>query len=79
MKHSVDTVDTVLAQLPDVLQKHPGIGLSGGVGAGALYWIEITGPVLSFIGVILGVGIAAITLHLKIIEWKEKRNNRTNK
>ena len=73
------TIDTIIAQTPNILQKHPEIGLSGGVGGGILFWIEIAGPVFSFIGVCLGVGIAAITLHLKMMEWKEKRNKLKNK
>jgi len=72
-------LDTLIAQTPDILQKHPLIGGLGGTGAGVLYWIEIAGPILSFVGVCLGVGIAAITLHLKMMEWKEKRNKRKNK
>ena len=72
-----DTLTTASLHIPELLQKHPEIGLSGGVGAGALYWIELAGPLLSFIGVCLGVGIAAITLHLKVIEWKEKRKQQT--
>jgi len=66
-------VTEVLEQAPTVLQKYPTIGLGGGLGGGILYWIEIAGPILSFIGVCLGVGIAAITFYLKIVELKLKR------
>tara|TARA_R110000764_G_scaffold101786_3_gene187092 strand:+ start:550 stop:777 length:228 start_codon:yes stop_codon:yes gene_type:complete len=73
-----NTLNTILAQTPSVLQKHPAVGGLGGVGGGILYWIEIAGPVLSFVGVVLGVGVAAITLHLKMMEWKEKRKKLNN-
>ena len=64
-----DTLNIVTMEL----QKNPAIGLGGGVSAGLLYWIELVSPILSFFGACLGVGIAAITLHLKLIEWKTKR------
>ena len=67
-----NTLNTILAQAPSVLQKHPAVGGLGGVGGGILYWIEIAGPVLSFVGVV------AITLHLKMMEWKEKRKKLNN-
>ena len=68
-----DSLGISTTHFPEVLQKHPGIGIGGGASAGILYWIELAGPILSFVGVCLGVGVAAITLHLKIMEWKEKR------
>jgi len=62
-------MDTIAMEL----QRNPSIGLGGGVSAGLLYWIELASPFLSFLGVCIGVGIAAITLHLKLMEWKLKR------
>lgn len=69
-------IDTVVSQMPEILQKNPIIGSAGGAGAGILFWAELASPFLSFIGVCLGFGIAAITFHLKLIEWKEKRKTK---
>ena len=65
----MDTLDNI----PGLLQKHPILGILSGLMGSSLHFIEVLSPILSFIGLVLGVGIAAITLHLKLMEWKEKR------
>ena len=54
------------------LQKHPIIGATLGFGGGLTYWIEVLHPIISFIAVVLGTGIAAITLYLKYLDLKSK-------
>lgn len=71
----METLDNV----PAFLQKHPLLGIISGLMGSSLHFINILSPILSFIGLVLGIGIAAITLHLKVLEWKEKRKERTNK
>jgi len=59
-----------------LLQKYPAIGAAGGVGGSLFYWIDFLGPILSFIGVVLGVGIAAITFYLKVQEVRNKKKKK---
>ena len=63
---------------PLFLQKHPVVGMLFGITGSALHWVNILSPFLSFLGLIIGVGIGAITLHLKLMEWKQKRKEQEN-
>lgn len=79
-------MENTFDHLPGFLQKHPLIGMICGIAGSAIHWMGFVGPILSFIGLVLGVGIAAITLHIKIMEWRlkckelnEKKHENTTK
>ena len=62
----------------DTLNNQPEIGMLSSVGSGALYWMDILNPILSFLTLLVGLLIGLITLALKLNsgEKYDTRNNR---
>lgn len=58
------------------LEKHPLLGVISGFGAYGINYINAINlgtEVLKFVGAGLGVGIAALTLYIKIIELRKNK------
>ena len=49
-----------------ILTNNPSIGITTSVGSGALHWLGILNPILSFISLGIGITIGLITLYGKI-------------
>jgi hypothetical protein len=60
--------------MEQLLSKHPTIGVFSSIGGSILPTIEALTPLLQFSGLVIGLLIGAITLALKINEWKDKNN-----
>tara|TARA_Y100001938_G_C7908472_1_gene338352 strand:- start:222 stop:407 length:186 start_codon:yes stop_codon:yes gene_type:complete len=55
----------------DTLNNQPEIGMLSSVGSGALYWMDILNPILSFLTLLVGLLIGLITLGIKIKQWRK--------
>ena len=55
----------------DTLNNQPEIGMLSSVGSGALYWMDILNPILSFLTLLVGLLIRLITLGIKIKQWRK--------
>ena len=53
------------------LHNQPEIGMLSSVGSGALYWMDILNPILSFLTLLVGLLIGLITLGIKIKQWRK--------
>ena len=49
-----------------VLANNPEIGITSSLGSGAIHWLGILNPILSFISLIIGISIGIMTIYIKI-------------
>ena len=49
-----------------VLANNPEIGITSSLGSGAIHWLGILNPILSFISLAIGLTIGILTLYGKI-------------
>jgi hypothetical protein len=49
-----------------VLGQYPELGITSSLGSGAIHWLGILNPILSFLSLIIGISIGLITLYIKI-------------
>ena len=54
----------------DTLANKPEIGIVSTIGSGTLHWTGLINPVLSFVSLIIGIGVGLITLYLQIKKIK---------
>ena len=56
----------------DTLNNQPEIGIASSIGAGAVYWMGILNPILSFLTLLVGLLIGLTTLAIKIKQWRKQ-------
>ena len=61
-----------MKDLVETLNNQPEIGIASSVGSGAIYWMGILNPILSFLTLLVGLLIGLITLGIKIKQWRRE-------
>ena len=56
----------------DTLNNQPEIGIASSIGSGAVYWMGILNPILSFLTLLVGLLIGLTTLAIKIKQWRKQ-------
>ena len=54
----------------DTLSKYPEVGIASTVGSGAIHWLGLVNPILSFISLVIGISVGLTTLYLQIRKLK---------
>lgn len=62
-----------MKKVEDFLRKHPTLGFLTSLWAFIQPFMDTLTPILQFIALVIGVGIGALTLRLKLMEYNEKR------
>ena len=49
-----------------VLANNPEIGITSSLGSGAIHWLGVLNPILSFISLVIGISIGLMTIYMKL-------------
>lgn len=49
-----------------VLGQYPELGITSTLGSGAIHWLGVLNPILSFISLTIGISIGIMTIYTKI-------------
>lgn len=52
----------------EYLSSNPHIGISSSIGTSIIHWLDFVNPIISFLGMLVGLAVGVITLILKIKE-----------
>ena len=52
----------------EYLGNNPQVGISSSIGGSMLHWLEIVNPLISFLGMLVGLAVGIVTLTIKIKE-----------